>query len=272
MTEATNEALDGQRRIWTIGDYPAIARHLRPISLEVLDTVGVTPGLRVLDVGVGDGNTAIEAAARGAVVAGIDLTPAQIERARRRAGSEGVSLDLRVGDAEDLPYDDASFDLVVSVLGAMFAPDHQRAAAELARVCRPGGTVAFVAWAEGGWSRAWRARAATLLPPPPAGSPRPDEWGDADEAVRRLTAAGLEVQAEVRPFHWSFPSARAALDLFLASAGPFIAFREAAAQAGVGDRVEPELLAALDEANEATNGACLLAAPYLLAVGARPSG
>ncbi len=264
---------DGQRWMWTVGDYPAIARHLLPISVEVVEAVGIGAGQRVLDVGVGDGNTAIVAAKRGAVVTGVDLTPAQIERARRRTEAEGVSVELREGDAEDLPVDDASFDVVVSVLGAMFAPDHERVAAELARACRPGGSVAFVAWAgEGGWSQVWRTRAAKLVPPAPEGGPQPDAWGDPDEAARRLTVAGLETEVEIRPFHWTFPSTGHTADLFLSSAGPFIAFQQAANDAGHGDEVRDELSAALDEANEATDGTCVLPAPYLLALGRRPRG
>jgi len=130
--------------------------------------------------------------------------------------------------------------------------------------------VAFVAWADAGWYRTWRDRVAAIIPAPPPGTVRPDEWGHVDEAVRRFTAAGLDARAEVRPFHWSFPSTRDAADLFLGASGSFIAFREAATRAGNGDRVQPELLAALDEANEATDGTCRLSAPYLLAQGPRP--
>ncbi|MGH9112401.1 MAG: methyltransferase domain-containing protein [Acidimicrobiales bacterium] len=107
---ADEVGMNGQRWMWTVGDYPAVARHLLPISVEVVEAVGIGAGQRVLDVGVGDGNTAIVAAKRGAVVTGVDLTPAQIERARRRTEAEGVAVELREGDAEDLPVDDASFD------------------------------------------------------------------------------------------------------------------------------------------------------------------
>lgn len=109
--------------MWTIGDYPTIARHLAPISAETVEALGLEVGDRVLDVGVGTGNAAIEAARRGAIVTGIDLTPAQIERARDRCAQEGVDVELRVGDADDLDVPDATFDVVLSVMGVIFAPD-----------------------------------------------------------------------------------------------------------------------------------------------------
>jgi Zn-dependent alcohol dehydrogenase len=135
---------DAQRRMWTIGDYPAVARRLLPISVDTVEELPITTGTRVLDVGTGDGNFALEAARRGAVVVGIDLAPAQIEQAAARAVADGLDVDLRVGDAEALDVEDGSFDVVASVLGMMFVPDHEKAAAEMVRACRPGGTVAAV--------------------------------------------------------------------------------------------------------------------------------
>jgi SAM-dependent methyltransferase len=262
-------AADAQRRVWTIGDYPVIARHLLPISVETVEAIGLRPGDRVLDVGVGTRNAAIEAARRGARVTGIDLTPAQIERARVRCAREGVEVDLRVGNAEALNVPDASFDVVLSVMGVIFAPDHVRAVAEMTRACRSGGTVAMTAWAEGGWSNRWRARAAHLVPTPPSGSPMPDQWGDADEVVRRFGAAGLRASVEKRSFAFRFASEQEALETFLGAAGPFVSFTEIAATLGHGDEALDELRGAIAESNEAGDGACLLPAPYLLAVAQR---
>lgn len=267
--------LAAQRALWSKGDYPTLARHMVPISVGTLDLVGVSPGDRVLDVGVGDGNTSLEAARRSAVVTGLDLNPDQLGRARARSAAEGVDVELVEGNAEELPFEDGRFDLVVSVLGVIFAPDHARAAAELARACRPGGRVAVTAWQDAGWFRSWRDRAQQVLPsdPPAAGAgPRPDAWGSPDELERRLAGAGIEVTAvHVRPFHWTFPSAEAAVELFLRTASGFIAFQEAATAAGRGDEVVPALLAALEDADEATDGTCRVASPYLVGVGRRPS-
>jgi SAM-dependent methyltransferase len=263
-----DEQVAAQQRMWTVGDYPAIARHLLPISVETIAALGVSPGDRVLDVGAGDGNAAIEAATRGAVVTAVDLTPAQVERARARCRAEGVEVDVRVGDATALDIPDASYDLVVSVFGMMFAADHAAATAEMARVCRPGGTVANVAWVVDGWAVTWRERAARILPAQ-SGSPTPDDWGDRDEAVRRMRAAGLDAHAEVRPFAWRFPSVEDAADFFLSAGGPFIMFVEAATAAGTGDKVRGELIAAMEEGNVATDGTAVLPQPYLLAIGTR---
>lgn len=265
----SERALEAQVRIWSSGDYPVIARRLLPISLELIDAVGIGPGDQVLDVGVGNGNAAIEAARRGAQVTGIDLTPVQIERARARCVDEQVEVDLRVGNAEQLDVPDASFDQVLSVMGVIFAPDHERALAEMARAARPGGTVALTAWAEDGWSSCWRARAADLLPAPQPGSPQPDAWGDPDELDRRLRRAGLATTIEIRSFTWEFASEAEALDTFVTSAGPYVQFLRTATDLGVADQALAVLREALAEANVATNGACRLPAPYLMGLGRR---
>lgn len=264
-----NPAADGQRHLWSLGDYGAIARYLFPISVETVDAAGVTAGHQVLDVATGDGNAAIVAAQRGATVTGIDLTPAQVELARARCQAEGLDVDLRVGDAQNLDVADASFDAVVSVMGAIFAPDHERALAEMARACRPGGTVALTAWANEGWFVAWRAASAHLVTPPPPGSPQPDAWGDSDETKRRFAAAGLDVTVEVRPFQWSFASVEECMTFFETSAAPFITFFEAMRAAGTEDEARECLGAALDEVNEATDGTCVLPSPFVLAVARR---
>lgn len=259
-----------QRMIWTAGDYPAVARRLLPISVDLVETVGVAAGDRVLDVGVGDGNTALEMARRGAEVTGIDLTPSQIDKAAVRADKEGLAIDLRVGNAERLDLPDAAFDTVVSVMGVIFAPDHEAAVQEMARVCRPGGTVALTTWANEGWYQAWSSRAAALVPRQEPGGPDPDAWGDPDEVARRLEAVGLAAEVHRRTdFWWTFPSTADAADFFLESAGPFIAFRHAAAEAGHGDEVRGVLIAALDSVNEADDATCLVRAPYNLGVARR---
>jgi SAM-dependent methyltransferase len=225
----------------------------------------------VLDVAVGTGNTALEAVRRGATATGVDLTPRQLELARARADAEGAALDLHEGNAEDLPFPDGGFDAVVSVFGVIFAPDHVRAAAEMVRVCAPGGTVGLTAWtASDGWYRNWRTRASALVPPPPPGTAQPDDWGEVDEATRRLTAAGLEdVTAEPHELQWTFADADEAVTFFLANAAPFILFRQAATAAGHGDEVVPAVHAAVVESNLAADGV-RLPAPYLVLTGRRP--
>jgi SAM-dependent methyltransferase len=260
---APDPAGDAQRRMWTVGDYPVIARKLLPISVETVAALNLRPGMRVLDVGVGDGNAAIQAALRGAVVTGIDLTPAQIERATARCASEGVTVDLRVGDAQDLDVADGEYDVVVSVMGMIFAPRAADAIAEMARACRVGGTVAITSWATGGWAVHWRERMAELFPPPPAGGPLPEQWGDPAEAIRRFASAGLDATVERCEFNWEFDSCEEALAVFIGSAGPYIQLMETAASLGNRDVALTVLLETIAAANTSTTGACRLPAPYL---------
>jgi SAM-dependent methyltransferase len=262
MSDQAGEAL---RRPWTIGDYPVVARHLLPISVQLVEAVGIRAGDRVLDVGVGTGNTAIEAARLGARVTGIDLTPAQIDRARARCVDEGVDVDLQVGDVQNLDLPAASFDVVLSVMGMIFAPDHARALSEMVRVCRPGGIVIITTWREGGWTSRWRKQAAQLLPAPPPGGPAPEGWGDADEVLGRFAHVGLHATIAERPFAWEFDSLEAALDVFVRASGPFVQIMETASALGRGDEVLGALRSALEECNQARDGTCVLPAPFLLA-------
>lgn len=268
MTPAGVDPADQQRRIWTIGDYPTIARHLQPISIETVAELDVTAGDRVLDVAVGDGNAAIEAARRGAEVVGIDLTPAQIDRARSRAKAEGVQVELRVGDAQELDVRDGEFDVVMSVMGMIFAPDHSRAAAEMVRACRPGGRIAMTSWAEHGWSRRWRSYVTELVPAGAPASPA-EEWGTVDVVAERLRAAGLDPLVEERPFTWTFPSAQSAFDTFTSAAGPFVAFMELMSAMGTVDAARDRLLQAIDDEDVGDGDLCVLPAPYILATATR---
>lgn len=144
----------------------------------VLERIDLRPSLDLLDVGTGTGgNVAIPAARRGANVVGLDIAPELFEHARRRAAEAGVEIEWVEGDAQDMPFADESFDRVVSTMGAMFAPDHTRAAAELLRVCRAGGLVAMTTWANDGYAAGLFKLTGTFLPPPPAGVQPPPLWG-----------------------------------------------------------------------------------------------
>lgn len=275
MTDDT--ATDGtvqsnQRRLWSLGNYDEIARRLLPISLGALDTITLSAGTKLLDVATGNGNAAIEAALRGADVTGIDLTPAQLEKAERRARKAGADVTWREADAEALPYPDASFEAVVSVMGMIFAPDHERATRELVRVCRPGGQIAITSWLndETSWFRRWRAAVEDLLPPPPPGGPAPEAWGAPEEMQQRLSQAGLDdVKVDVRSFSWDFPTTEAALSFYTTNAGSFIAFFDAVRETGYEEEATARFLATVEAENFATDGTVRLNAPYLLGVARR---
>ncbi len=180
MADPVADFKQGARASWAAGDWDAVSRVVAPVGPRLIERVGVEEGMDLLDVGTGSGGTvAIPAAQRGARVTGSDLTPELFEDARRRAGEAGVEVEWVEADAEDLPFEDASFDRVLSTFGHMFAPRHERAGAELARVCRPGGVVGTITWTPEGFSGAMfqtiggYVPAAARLRPAPAAVGRP---------------------------------------------------------------------------------------------------
>ena len=140
-----------QQQTWASGDFHRWPPQIVLVAEQLCDTADLHAGWRVLDVATGSGNAAIAAARLGCTAVGIDYVPALLERGRERAAAEGLAVELLEGDAEALPFPDASFDAVTSVFGTMFAPDHAKTAAELLRVCRPGGTIALASWTPDGF-------------------------------------------------------------------------------------------------------------------------
>jgi ubiquinone/menaquinone biosynthesis C-methylase UbiE len=184
--DADRELKAKHRALWASGDYPAVAVELIPeLGPELVRACGVRAGQRVLDVAAGSGNAAIPAAEIGAAVTASDLTPELFDAGRRIAAERGVDLDWVEADAEALPFDDGSFDVVMSCVGAMFAPRHQVTADELVRVCRPGGTIGMINWTQQGFiGNLFKTMKPYAPPPPPGASPAP-LWGD-EEHVRGL--------------------------------------------------------------------------------------
>jgi SAM-dependent methyltransferase len=166
--------------MWGKGPYERITNTIRDIHELVIEKVDPNPGERLLDAATGTGAVAILAARRGADVVGQDLAPVLIDTARARAAEEGATVEFEVGDAEAMTYDDASFDIVTSTCGVMFAPDHPAVAAELARVTKPGGQLALACWTpEGGVGQMFRMMG-PFLPPPAPGAGSPFTWGTED--------------------------------------------------------------------------------------------
>jgi SAM-dependent methyltransferase len=231
------------RTLWGLGDYGAIAAELvAPLGPELVGAAGVGPGIRVLDVAAGTGNAAIAAARTGAEVVATDLVPELLARGQRCASAAGVGLVWQEANAEALPFDDATFDTVLSCIGVMFAPHHRQAADELARVCRPGGTVGVTSWTPEGFIGKMFATMKPFVPPPPPGASPPPLWGS-EEYVATLFAGklgGLESRRRCLAVD-RFPDGASFRDYFKANYGPTIAaYRGVAA--------EPQRVAELDAA------------------------
>jgi ubiquinone/menaquinone biosynthesis C-methylase UbiE len=208
-----------QSAVWSAGAFEEVADAIADMHLALVEALGPQPGERWLDVGCGAGNVAELAAGAGAHVTGIDLSPRLIEVANARAEAGGYEIEYRVGDAENLDVEDASFDRVVSSVAMIFAPDHEAAARELARVTRPGGRLAVSAWTpEGTVGDMFRVFAA-FQPPLPPGAGRPVEWGD-ENYVRMRLGDAFDLSIERRISHWEDESPEHAWEYFAPRFGP----------------------------------------------------
>lgn len=176
-----------QKATWESGDFGQIAKCIEPAAAEFMGRLPLRPDLRVLDAACGNGNLAVHAARACCQTSGVDFASNLIAQARTRAEREGLSIDYSEGDVEDLPYADASFDIVVSMFGVMFAPRPERVVAELTRVTRPGGIIALANWTPEGFIGKMFAVFKRHLPPPPAGVPSPMLWGSESSVRERLT-------------------------------------------------------------------------------------
>jgi ubiquinone/menaquinone biosynthesis C-methylase UbiE len=219
MTPDLDAVKQRQQLAWSSGDFHAVAARIVLVAEQLVDTADLHAGWSVLDVATGSGNAAIAAARLGCEVVGIDYVPALLERGRERAEAEGLHVTLMDGDAEALPFPDRSFDAVTSVFGAMFAPDHARAAAELLRVCRPAGTIAIASWTPDGFiGELFRTVAAHV--PPPAGVASPMLWGT-EAHLRELFGAGIaSLEVVERTFTFRFRSAEEFVEFFRTWYGP----------------------------------------------------
>jgi ubiquinone/menaquinone biosynthesis C-methylase UbiE len=206
-----------QQQMWASGDYAAVAARIVPMAEHLAAAAGLRPGDRVLDVATGSGNAALAAARYGAEVTGIDYVPGLLERAR--AAAEGLEITFADGDAEDLAFPDASFDAVLSALGVMFAPDQERAAAELVRVCRPGGTIGLVNWTPSGFVGQLLKTVARHVPPP-AGVRPPSQWGTEERLGELLGDAVSRLEVTPRSYVWRFRSPEEFAGFFKDRYGP----------------------------------------------------
>ncbi|HEY5883166.1 MAG TPA: methyltransferase domain-containing protein [Pyrinomonadaceae bacterium] len=191
---------------WMAGDFGQIARMIEKCADEFIERLAITPGKRVLDVACGSGNLAVPAAHKGASVTGVDIATNLLEQARERAKSEGLAIQFDEGDAEQLPYDDATFDEVITMFGAMFAPRPELVASELIRVCKPGGRIAMANWTPAGFiGQMFKTTGKHVTPPPDM--PSPLKWGDEETVKERFKTGVTNLQMTPRMcvFNMPFP-------------------------------------------------------------------
>jgi ubiquinone/menaquinone biosynthesis C-methylase UbiE len=259
------------RAMWASGDYPSMVEtFLLPLGPRLVDAAGIAPGMRVLDVAAGTGNASLPAASRGADVTASDLTPELLDAGRRRAEAAGLELEWVEADAEALPFADASFDVVMSAIGAMFAPHHQAAADELVRVCRPGGTIALLNWTPEGMIGALFRTMKPFVPAPPPGVQPAPLWGSEDHvrelfgdrvAFSTLERAVLDVTAFERPEDFA--------EHFRSRYGPTITARANADRDGRAVELDKALDAFAAERDRGTPEHARFELEYLIAVGRR---
>ncbi len=262
------QVTDRARTMWALGDFSRAGAEQVIVGERLAVAVDIHPGERVLDVAAGSGNAALAAARRGAQVTATDFVPQLLEAAARRAQVEGLPLDTREADAQALPFADGEFDVVLSTFGVMFAPDQQRAADELQRVCRPGGRIGLTAWTPGSVMAGAQAIAGRFAPfPPVPGLRSPIEWGT-EARVCELLGGCRDVTTRLRT-----------TDMCGASPADRVAFnrRYVGPTKAIFDRLQPaeqetlagELAACLQAFNRATDGTLVAPAEYLQVVAVR---
>jgi SAM-dependent methyltransferase len=249
-----------QQQTWASGDYSVIGTTLQIVGESLCEAVDVHAGWEVLDVAAGNGNAALAAARRGCAVTALDYVETLLAGAQRRADAEGLALTVRLGDAENLPFGDGCFDAVVSTFGVMFTPDPGRAAAELVRVCRPGGRIGLANWTPDGFVGDMFAIVGEHVPPP-AGVPSPLAWGT-ETRLQELfdTAARLDVAR--RQFHFRFRSADEFFATFRTYYGPMVRAWGALDDDGQ-HSLRDRLIALAQAANRDTGGTLVVPSDYL---------
>ncbi len=273
MSESTQDSeLKGRHAaMWASGDYPAMVEtFLLPLGPRLVEACGIDSGARVLDVAAGTGNASLPAAESGANVVASDLTPELLEAGRRRAEDKGLELEWAEADAENLPFDDASFDVVMSSIGAMFAPHHQDVADQLVRVCKPGGTIGLMSWTPEGMIGAFFRMMGPFAPPPPPGAQPPPLWGSEDHVRelfgdrvewRTMERDVLDITAFEHPNDWG--------EHFKGLYGPTVAARANAEKDGREAELDEALEKFCEEWNLGSADDARFEQEYLISVGTR---
>jgi len=262
---------EGQRNVWSAGDYPDLAHTIEEVARTLVERADPQPGEELLDVATGSGNVAIPAAARGAKVTGLDLTPKLLEAARARASEAGVEIRWVEGDAEALPFPDDSFDKVTSCFGVMFAPRHDVAARELARVARPGGTIAVTGWTPEGITGELFSTIGSYMPPPPPELRPPLLWGTEDHLTSLFNGSGAQLRFERLMVDFKHDSPESWVEYYERVLGPVIMAKAALTPQGTWEQLRADLIELYTNANEAKDGSFNAPAEYLLTVARMPA-
>ena len=260
-------ALKGrQQAAWASGDYAVIGTTLQIVGESLAEACDLRTDERVLDVAAGNGNATLAAARRGCRVTSTDYVAALLDRAAERAAAERLEVSFQQADAEALPFADASFDAVVSTFGVMFAPDHVRSAAEMMRVCRPGGRIGLANWTPDGFiGQLFKTLGKHITPPP--GVQSPALWGT-EAHLRRLFGKAATIAATKRVFNFRYRSAAHFVDVFRTWYGP-VHKAFAALPGEKGEALERDLTALIDASNRARPHSLVVPSEYLEIVVAR---
>jgi SAM-dependent methyltransferase len=268
MEASVEQFKERARNTWAAGDFDEISKLILDVGKNVVAHAAIQPGMTVLDIACGTGNATIPAALEGGRCTGLDLTPELFDAARKHADEAGVEIDWVQGDAEDLPFDDASFERVLSTFGVMFAPRHEVAAAELARVLAPGGMAVLACWGPYGLNGEMFPMIGKRMPAPPSYAQPPIRWGDEEHVRSLLEPHGLEVSTERQEVDFHGDSVESIVARMESYFGPW-----KMAQAALGDDwadLRAQLSQLYERHAREDNGGIAASAEYLLTVARKP--
>jgi ubiquinone/menaquinone biosynthesis C-methylase UbiE len=254
-----------QQQTWSSGDFSVVASRIVLVSEQLAEGCDLRAGSRVLDVAAGNGNATLAAARSGARALGVDYVPALLEDGRERAAAEGLDVEFRLGDAEDLPVEDDSMDAVLSVFGVMFAADHHRAADEVVRVARSGATVGLASWTPDGFIGEMFRVIASHVPPPP-GLDSPLLWGTPEHVGELFGDAVADVRSERRTCTFRFTSAEEFVSFFRRWYGPTVSAFESLDDVGRAALARDLMSLAAQHDRHRDGGAVAIPATYLESV------
>lgn len=268
MPATTDVLTDRTRATWMAGDFGKIAKSYEPGAAEFITRLNIQPDEQVLDVACGTGNLAIPAARNGAQVTGIDIAPNLVEQAQAWAHTEGLAIRFEEGNAEQMPYAEASFDTIVTMFGAMFAPRPDATAGELVRVCRPGGRIAMANWTDDGFiGQMFKIMGKHV--PPAQGAPSPLQWGNEAVVAERLGDQVADLRCTPRTITFHFPfSPAATVEYFRTYYGPTLrAFATLTPDAQ--ETLRSDLVQLWTQHNRSQNGVTQVDSTYLEVIAVR---